>query len=139
MVLASKPKISSRLASPCHARIWSLDRRNDSTSTRCRISSWHKRKTSLRTRRRICLLPKRTRLINDDESSSTIARQNFTFFLGAEPHVIKPKRGQAIIMDGGRTIHGVARTHPGRNVGQYTKGNFNRIEYQGNETWYGLR
>jgi len=57
---------------------------------------------------------------------------------GADPHVIKPKRGQAIIMDGGRTIHGVARTHPGRNVGQYTKGNFNRIEYQGNETWYGL-
>ena len=60
-------------------------------------------------------------------------------FSGADPHVIKPKRGQAIIMDGGRTIHGVARTHPGRNVGQYTKGNFNRIEYQGNETWYGLR
>ena len=60
-------------------------------------------------------------------------------YLGADPHVIKPKRGQAIIMDGGRTIHGVARTHPGRNVGQYTKGNFNRIEYQGNETWYGLR
>ena len=42
-------------------------------------------------------------------------------------------------MDGSRTIHGVERTHPGQVVGQYTKGNFNRIEYQGNDTWYGLR
>ena len=42
-------------------------------------------------------------------------------------------------MDGSRTIHGVERTHPGQVVGQYIKGNFNRIEYQGNDTWYGLR
>ena len=72
-------------------------------------------------------------------SPQLIFGQRFDFFLGAEPHAIKPKRGQAIIMDGGRTIHGVERTHPGRNVGSYVKGNFNRIEYQGNETWYGLR
>ena len=72
-------------------------------------------------------------------SPQLIFGQMFDFFLGAEPHAIKPKRGQAIIMDGGRTIHGVERTHPGRNVGSYVKGNFNRIEYQGNETWYGLR
>ena len=52
---------------------------------------------------------------------------------------IKPKRGQAIIMDGSRIIHGVERTHPDQVVGQYNKGNFNRIEYQGNDTWYGLR
>ena len=42
-------------------------------------------------------------------------------------------------MDGSRTIHGVERTYPGQVVGQYIKGNFNRIEYQGNDTWYGLR
>jgi len=57
---------------------------------------------------------------------------------GAEPHAFVPKRGQAIIMDGGRTIHGVERTHPGRSVGRFLKGKFNRIEYQGNETWYAL-
>ena len=58
---------------------------------------------------------------------------------GAQPHAFKPKRGQAIIMDGGRTIHGVERTHPGKLVGKFIKGNFNRIEYQGNDTWYALR
>ena len=58
---------------------------------------------------------------------------------GAEPHAFRPKRGQAIIMDGGRTIHGVERTHPGRGVGRFIKGHFNRIEYQGNDTWYAMR
>jgi len=49
---------------------------------------------------------------------------------------LPPKRGQAIIMDGGRMIHGVERTAPGYHVGYMRKGAFNRIEYQGNETWY---
>ena len=55
---------------------------------------------------------------------------------GAPAKTIKPKRGQAIIMDGGRTIHGVERTHPGV-INNYLRMNaFNRMEYQGNETWY---
>ena len=32
---------------------------------------------------------------------------------GGGVKMMKPKRGQAIIMDGGRMIHGVERTHPG--------------------------
>ena len=55
---------------------------------------------------------------------------------GAPVKSIPPKRGQAIIMDGGRTIHGVERTHPGHVSGHLRRGGFNRIEYQGNETWY---
>jgi len=57
---------------------------------------------------------------------------------GAEAASLPPKRGQAIIMDGGRMIHGVERTKPGHRVGRLQKGNFNRIEYQGNDTWYML-
>ena len=41
-------------------------------------------------------------------------------------------------MDGGRMIHGVERTHPGYQVAHMEKGQFNRIEYQGNDTWYML-
>ena len=63
----------------------------------------------------------------------------FILIQGADSMTIKPRRGQAIIMDGSRIIHGVERTYPDQVVGQYTKGNFNRIEYQGNDTWYGLR
>ena len=57
---------------------------------------------------------------------------------GGEVKSIPPKRGQAIIMDGGKTIHGVERTHPGAINGHLRRGAFNRIEYQGNETWYVL-
>jgi hypothetical protein len=39
-------------------------------------------------------------------------------------------------MDGGRMIHGVARTAPGYNVASIDKDYFNRLEYQGNNTWY---
>ena len=39
-------------------------------------------------------------------------------------------------MDGGRMIHGVERTKPSHHVATLPKGAFNRIEYQGNETWY---
>jgi len=39
-------------------------------------------------------------------------------------------------MDGGRMIHGVARTAPGYQVAAIDKDLFNRIEYQGNNTWY---
>ena len=49
---------------------------------------------------------------------------------------LKPKRGQAILMDGGRMIHGVARTAPGYHVAAIDKDLFNRLEYQGNGTWY---
>ncbi|CBY30379.1 unnamed protein product [Oikopleura dioica] len=55
---------------------------------------------------------------------------------GADAQEIKPKRGQAILMDGGRMIHGVARTAPGYNVASIDKDYFNRLEYQGNNTWY---
>lgn len=55
---------------------------------------------------------------------------------GAPAQSLPPKRGQAIIMDGGRMIHGVERTHPGYIVGHLRRGAFNRIEYQGNDTWY---
>ena len=55
---------------------------------------------------------------------------------GSPAKTVKPKRGQAIIMDGGRTIHGVERTHPGV-ISNYLRNDaFNRMEYQGNETWY---
>ena len=57
---------------------------------------------------------------------------------GGKVKSIPPKRGQAIIMDGGQTIHGVERTHPGHITGNLRRGAFNRIEYQGNETWYVL-
>jgi len=57
---------------------------------------------------------------------------------GGQVKSIPPKRGQAIIMDGGTTIHGVERTHPGHVSGHLRRGGFNRIEYQGNETWYVL-
>ncbi|CBY08175.1 unnamed protein product [Oikopleura dioica] len=39
-------------------------------------------------------------------------------------------------MDGGRMIHGVARTAPGYDVAAIDKDFFNRLEYQGNNTWY---
>ena len=55
---------------------------------------------------------------------------------GAPAKLIKPKRGQAIIMDGGRTIHGVERTHPGVVNKYLSKNAFNRMEFQGNDTWY---
>ena len=55
---------------------------------------------------------------------------------GADAQEIKPKRGQAILMDGGRMIHGVARTAPGYDVAAIDKDFFNRLEYQGNNTWY---
>jgi len=55
---------------------------------------------------------------------------------GSPAKTVKPKRGQAIIMDGGRTIHGVERTHPGVINNYLRKDAFNRMEYQGNETWY---
>ena len=60
----------------------------------------------------------------------------FPYGPGAEPLELKPKRGQAILMDGGRMIHGVARTAPGYQVAAIDKDLFNRIEYQGNDTWY---
>jgi hypothetical protein len=60
----------------------------------------------------------------------------FPYGPGAEPMELKPKRGQAILMDGGRMIHGVARTAPGYQVAAIDKDLFNRIEYQGNNTWY---
>ena len=40
------------------------------------------------------------------------------------------------MMDGGRMIHGVERTGPGYHSAHMIKGHFNRIEYQGNDTWY---
>ena len=55
---------------------------------------------------------------------------------GAPAQSLPPKRGQAIIMDGGRMLHGVERTHPGFLNGHLRKGAFNRIEHQGNDTWY---
>ena len=33
-------------------------------------------------------------------------------------------------------IHGVARTAPGYNVASIDKDYFNRLEYQGNNTWF---
>ena len=41
---------------------------------------------------------------------------------GAPAQSLPPKRGQAIMMDGGRMIHGVERTHPGYVVGKLPKG-----------------
>jgi hypothetical protein len=55
---------------------------------------------------------------------------------GAPAKSLPPKRGQAIMMDGGRMIHGVERTGPGYHSAHMIKGHFNRIEYQGNDTWY---
>ena len=60
----------------------------------------------------------------------------FPYGPGADAMELKPKRGQAILMDGGRMIHGVARTAPGYQVAAIDKDVFNRIEYQGNNTWY---
>ncbi|CBY35378.1 unnamed protein product [Oikopleura dioica] len=60
----------------------------------------------------------------------------FPYGPGADALELKPKRGQAILMDGGRMIHGVARTAPGYQVAAIDKDLFNRIEYQGNNTWY---
>lgn len=55
---------------------------------------------------------------------------------GAPAKSLPPKRGQAIMMDGGRMIHGVERTGPGYHSAHMIKGHFNRVEYQGNDTWY---
>ena len=41
---------------------------------------------------------------------------------GAPAQSLPPKRGQAIMMDGGRMIHGVERTHPGYVNGNLPKG-----------------
>ena len=50
---------------------------------------------------------------------------------------IKPIRGQGVIMNGGKTPHGGARiSEHYKTVNLGMKEAFQRLEYQGNKTWY---
>ena len=128
MVLGCQPTLSSRLAPTRYERIWTFWWYHDSSSSgEAYILKGEKIKLKF-------VIQGVAYLHGTKEDPYYTDGGRYIFWPngpGAEAASLPPKRGQAIIMDGGRMIHGVERTKPGHRVGRLQKGNFNRIEYQG--------